>query len=133
MIFLVFTDDDMNGIESGGSLVPRLFPTSPTAAATPSTHNDPPPLGQPYSGDVCNYGPIYNAAYNYAAAMAASKAVAAASRASPYSRGAFSTSPCTSSPTPTYQPPSHLHHHPHPFGASYGAGARTSAFEYPPR
>lgn len=129
LCLLLAGEDEVGVAEGGGGLIPRLFPTSPTAAATPV--NDPPPLGQPYSGDVCNYGPIYNAAYNYAAAVAASKAAAAA-RASPYSRGAFPTSPCTSSPAPPYpQPPTHLHHH--PFGASYGASARSSAFEYPPR
>ncbi|KAF4518870.1 hypothetical protein B566_EDAN006721 [Ephemera danica] len=115
--------------EGGGSLVPRLFPSSPAAAAAPSLP-EPPPLGQPYSGDVCSYGPIYNAAYNYAV-VAATKAAA---RAGPYSRGAFSTSPCAPNTAPPYpQPPTHLHHPSHHFGAAYGTPPRPSPFEYPPR
>ena len=103
----------------------QLSPISPTLPMSQ--------ISQPYTADVCNYGPIYNA-YNYASAGGNNTNNNCKVRTnSPYSR----TAPAASVYTPSYH--HHPHHHPHqnPFPQInppfYPARAVQNPYDYSPR
>ena len=101
------------------SSVGSIAPVTPIVSASqlsPISPTLPAQMTQPYTADVCQYGPIYNA-YNYAAGKMRTS--------SPYGR--------TPSAASVYQPP---YHHPHqnPFpNAPFYSRTVQNPYDYSPR
>uniref|UniRef100_A0A0N8EFX5 T-box transcription factor TBX1 n=1 Tax=Daphnia magna TaxID=35525 RepID=A0A0N8EFX5_9CRUS len=102
---------------STGSIAP-VTPIVSASQLSPISPTLPAQMSQPYTADVCQYGPIYNA-YNYAAAAGKMRT------SSPYGRNPSSAS--------VYQPP---YHHPHqnPFpNAPFYSRTVQNPYDYSPR
>ncbi|XP_057364752.1 T-box transcription factor TBX1-like [Daphnia carinata] len=102
---------------STGSIAP-VTPIVSSSQLSPISPTLPAQMSQPYTADVCQYGPIYNA-YNYAAAAGKMRT------SSPYGR--------TASAASVYQPP---YHHPHqnPFpNAPFYSRTVQNPYDYSPR
>jgi hypothetical protein len=100
---------------SAGSIAP-VTPIVSASQLSPISPTLPAQMTQPYTADVCQYGPIYNA-YNYAAGKMRTS--------SPYGR--------TPSAASVYQPP---YHHPHqnPFpNAPFYSRTLQNPYDYSPR
>ena len=104
-------------MSSAGSVAP-VTPIVSASQLSPISPTLPAQMSQPYTADVCQYGPIYNA-YNYAAAAGKMRT------SSPYGR--------TGSAASVYQPP---YHHPHqnPFpNAPFYSRTVQNPYDYSPR
>lgn len=104
-------------MSSTGSIAP-VTPIVSASQLSPISPTLPAQMTQPYTADVCQYGPIYNA-YNYAAAAGKMRT------SSPYGR--------TTSAASVYQPP---YHHPHqnPFpNAPFYSRTVQNPYDYSPR
>lgn len=106
-----------SAMSSTGSIAP-VTPIVSASQLSPISPTLPAQMSQPYTADVCQYGPIYNA-YNYATAAGKMRT------SSPYGR--------TASAASVYQPP---YHHPHqnPFpNAPFYSRAVQNPYDYSPR
>lgn len=110
-----------SSVPTAMSSVGSIAPVTPIVSASqlsPISPTLPAQMSQPYTSDVCQYGPIYNA-YNYAAAAGKMRT------SSPYGR--------TTSAASVYQPP---YHHPHqnPFpNAPFYSRTVQNPYDYSPR
>lgn len=104
-------------MSTAGSITP-VTPVVSASQLSPISPTLPAQMSQPYTADVCQYGPIYNA-YNYATAAGKMRT------SSPYGRN-------PSSGGSVYQPPYHPHQNPFP-NAPFYSRAVQNPFDYSPR